>query len=275
MKITTKLLPLATMIAAGMVTTTAHAVSYTAGDLLLGFRATGGTGANTDYVIDLGSASTFRDATSSFSIGSFGTDLSAIYGAGWATRSDLLWSVIGGGLSGDGTNTVYASAAETVFGTHANPLTRFSNSAQAGVVTKISNTAGVSTGGYLGGSTSFNSNPLSNGSAVAEDQTAANPWAQYQFGFGSPANTSAFGLYASPGIEGSFANGAAVSALDLYRMATSTTAGLPGTYVGTFTINTSGQGTFNVVPEPSSALMLGLGTAFLGFVRRRRQAALS
>jgi hypothetical protein len=286
MKLNTLTMSALALAGLALVGSTAQAVSYNTGDLFLGFRATGGTGANTNYLINIGSASQFRDATSSFtlSISGIDADLTAIFGA-WENRSDLLWSVIGGpsttGLISDQANTIYASKAETVLGTPETAWARLSNSTQAGIATKIGDnagTAGPAAGGYLNAPTTYNALPLSNAAAVAEDQGAANPWAKYQYGFGTPvANTTAFGQYGAPGIEGSFGNGTAGAALDLFRMVrsglddgTGNTTG-NGTYEGTFKINDNGQVSFNVVPEPSSLAILSMGASLLGVFRLRRQ----
>src|SRR5258706_11824119 len=73
--------------------------SFTAHDLILGIRATGGTGATTDYEVDLGLASLYYGATSPFTVligsGATLTDISGNFGGSWNTRNDLLWSVSG------------------------------------------------------------------------------------------------------------------------------------------------------------------------------------
>ena len=64
-KITIALLAMA---GSALLTTGAKAATYNTGDLLMGFRATTGTGFGTDYVLDLGSPVQFRDATSTFNL---------------------------------------------------------------------------------------------------------------------------------------------------------------------------------------------------------------
>ncbi|MFM2167808.1 MAG: hypothetical protein RIS79_2179, partial [Verrucomicrobiota bacterium] len=75
----------------------ASATTYVAGDLLLGFRASGGTGSSTNLIVNLGQADTvYRDAISNLTnIVDIGTLLNSTYGTGWDTRSDLFWGIVG------------------------------------------------------------------------------------------------------------------------------------------------------------------------------------
>ena len=89
---------LAAIAATGAFTSSTNAaLVYNDGDLILAFRATGGTGGTTNVLLNIGSASVFRDATSQFtlSLGNLDADLDAIFGGGWNTRIDLNWSVSG------------------------------------------------------------------------------------------------------------------------------------------------------------------------------------
>ena len=73
---------------------TSHAqatASYSAGDLLLGFRASDGTGATKNYVVNLGSADNLSTLSTPKLFGADGaiaTDLTNVFGADWNTRSD-------------------------------------------------------------------------------------------------------------------------------------------------------------------------------------------
>lgn len=256
---------------------TAAAVVYTDGDLFVGFHATGGQGATQAYLINIGQASTYRDAavgsSSTLSLGNIGIDLTAIYGSTWNTRADLFWGITGAiavATAGDPANTLYATKAQTQVGTLESGWARRSNSAQTGTVSKIQGIAS----GYLNdqqGSTDTNSSL-----AIIENTSDPNNWASYQpGGFNSTAGSS-LGVF-TPTIEGSFAGGTAGSRLDLFRMVrtgiddgTGSLTGL-GTYEATFSIADNGAIGYLVVPEPSTAAMTGLGIALLGLNRRRRQ----
>jgi hypothetical protein len=87
--------------------------------------------------------------------------------------------------------------------------------------------------------------------------------------------TNSFGFTGS--VEGNFGNGTAGTVLDLYRILNTTSGASPtgtiglGSWEGSFTINDSGVVGFAVtaVPEPSRALLAGLGLAGIAFRRRR------
>ena len=93
------------------------AIVYADGDLILGFRATGGQGASTDYLIDLGSAASIINSAGpiTFAIGNIGGDLTTIFGS-WSTRGDVFWSVSGvQKIAGNGfaNNTMFATRSDT------------------------------------------------------------------------------------------------------------------------------------------------------------------
>src|SRR5271166_3750402 len=90
--ITTALLGFASA-AISVSTANAATISATAGDVVLGFYATSGSGTATSVMVDLGSATQFDNATPGQIIPLTGpsllatTDLSNTYGSGWATDS--------------------------------------------------------------------------------------------------------------------------------------------------------------------------------------------
>jgi hypothetical protein len=251
----------------------AHAVTYSNGDLFLGFRATGGTGSSFDYLVDIGQASIYRDATSSFvlnnatgiNIGNIGADLTAIFGSDWATRSDLFWGVVGTvspAIGTDPINTEYASKGETTFGTVETSWNRRSNSQQGSANTAIGLT------GLAGAFVNYSS--TANSTRAAQQGTGdANSWYSYV------SQSTSFGGSYNSALEGSSLTGLGNSALDLFRMQSSSTANLPGTYLGKFTTDSSGNITFNTaaVPEPSALTALAGGVALLGLMRRRSAVA--
>ena len=88
-------------------------------------------------------------------------------------------------------------------------------------------------------------------------------------------NNLSFGLYnpsvfeANSDHQHSLTN----SVLDLYALgnsgSVSTSTQATGTYLGSFTLASNGDLTFQAVPEPSTYVMLIGGVALLGLVRRR------
>lgn len=118
------------LLGAGVValaTSQSASAAFSNGDLILSFQATGGLGATTTYVANLGAGYTYRDATAdSLNIINLGSALSSIYGGTWYDRTDLYINLIGmrqngGGpasnnygpvVNGDTRQTVYAGRAK-------------------------------------------------------------------------------------------------------------------------------------------------------------------
>lgn len=226
--------------------------TYTAGDLFLGFRATGGTGATTYYVINIGQSSLYTAGSSfTLSLGSFGQDLTDIYGANWSSRSDLLWSVSGY----SGTNTLFASK-EGDGGVSA--WGGLVTSARNNVVSQMTSMKNA----YLG----VGANSLNGTTAVTETSAISNNYASYTTG------GTSWGVFnsGSLGVNGAIND---AQGLDLYRVS-STSA---GTHLGSFSISedtvTPGASTlsFNAVPEPSTYALMVLGSfvLFWGMSRRK------
>ena len=259
----------------------AAVVSYNPGDLLLGFRATGGTGATQDYVVNIGQASLYRDAFAAFtvSVGNIGADLATVFGANWHTRSDVLWSVSGtpGNLTpvgSDPAKTLYATRPEDPAGTTADAWKRQSSTNQGTTSNKMASLAS----GYSQTAGIPNVSTLNSDFGVIQNTADVNSYASFMPGGVNSNATTAFSAF-NPGIEGNFGNGTAGAVLDLFRMlntggANGGTANVsPGTFEGRFTISNTGVLTFtpDAIPEPGIAMLLGAFSAF--GIRRRRVAA--
>jgi hypothetical protein len=241
----------------------AAALAYTDGDLLLGFQAVDGTGATQDYLVNIGKASTFRDATTAFnlSLGNIAVDLATTFGDDWNTRPDLFWGVFGAvqdtPVNGDGAWTLYAGKVELSIGTIAQAYNRGSVSTQSAPASKI---------GQVGFWYKTNYTSTANSSVAAiQNVSDANSYAQYQTNGG----LTSFAYF--NGAQGNFGSGTAGTALDLFRMATGSSS-TKGTYEGTFTISDSGVVSFSPIPEPATWMMLAFGIGFLVLRRKRLQA---
>jgi hypothetical protein len=265
----------------------AATVSFNTGDLVLGFHTAGsGTGATSTYLVNLGSPATYRDAVADIpvtSIGSLGADLIANFGANWASRSDLFWSVaaswsnnptVGGSLvlNGDPNTSYYLSKAQPTFGTQSSPPPAIGSlGGRQSVNGQIIETLNLFD--------TFDGTTLNNGFGIVIPTGAVDDgtWDEKQ-----TPNSFQTGYDA----QGNFGTGVTGTALDLYRVVSNRTAtGVvePGAsnsaynYQGTFVIDALGNLTFNLtpgaVPEPSRFVLLGLGLAGL-VLRRRRNAAL-
>lgn len=249
----------------------ASATTYVAGDLLLGFRASGGTGSSTNLIVNLGQADTvYRDAISNLTnIVDIGTLLNSTYGAGWDTRSDLFWGIVGvrtaasvgSAVDGDPIRTNYLSAAQTTV----NPGTQSSTAWEIAGGTSRASVANAIVG--LAGNYDAFSTAVTNTALLPS--TTGSTWTSNNDG------SSSFTLAGT--VEGNFGAGASGTALDLYRILNTTSGASPtgtvgvGSWEGTFTISNGGVVGFAVaaVPEPSRALLAGLGLAGVAFRRRR------
>ncbi|MEI6490913.1 MAG: PEP-CTERM sorting domain-containing protein [Verrucomicrobiota bacterium] len=291
----TSLFAIALLAAVAISASQARAATYNAGDLIMGFRATGGIGSSSNVLVDLGSAINFRDlgAANLINITSVGTDLDATFGitagnsVAWYDRTDLSFGVVGvyssassGAVtSGDPVRTLYASQTRTAVGTVGS-----ANSATPGSPTAISSTnQGTSAGNMISLASTFTNQAASgNNTAVAITGAGTNTWTSFTSG------TTDFAAF-NPGVEQTFGNGTwsggtygsvtnVEGAVDLYRILNTTSGASPsgtahvGTYDATIVINQSGQiSAVNAVPEPSTYALFGLGAAAIVFAARRRQ----
>ena len=245
--------------------------SYTAGDMFLVFHATSGQGNTTDYVINIGQGSIYRDATSTFSlngatvdIGNIATTLVDTYGSDWNTRSDLYWGVFGttytSTVGNDPVGTLYATKPETTIGTIRTSYFRSSETSQ--LVNAGSDLQSMANAFSSGNYTVTGLN------GALETTTDNNSLSSFlDFSNGTPVAFTSF-----TGSLGTFGSGTAGTALDLFRMAPTDSVNLRGSYEGTFTISDSGVVTFAAVPEPSVCLLFAAGSAFVLVLARRRKS---
>lgn len=251
---------IASALLAAAVASSAFAAS--SGDIILGFRATGGTGASSNLEVDLGNFDALPNG-GTFVLTNINSDLTSIYGADWATRSDVLWGAAGATLLGATGNT---EPSRTLVGTVLAPsslLDGFSST------TPYNSTAAATQGGVAAKLTSvYNTFTGTANNVVASSSTTS--WttevgstpAAFNFFFKTSfdnnldlATTSASGTY---------------SAGDLYELVP---ASGPGTFLGTLAIQSNGDvtfSTFSAVPEPSTYAVI-LGSCVLGFVALRRR----
>ena len=216
-------------------------------DLLLGIRASGGLGQETAYLVNLGQYSTYSSAApgSSFtlSLGNIAADLADIYGAGWSTRTDLYWGIVGSNSSAS--PGVIASRESGLPGWQALALDD-RGFAKTAIQSVLFN-------GYAGKESTANSDL-----AVAQTGVSgASSWLHQVSG--TPLD---FAVWSS--IETSVGGGAD---LELYRIATSGVSN-----PGSFSLGSDGSITFNAIPEPSVSLLAVAGVSALVAGRRRRPA---
>ncbi len=254
------------------------ALVYADGDVLLGFRATGGTGGSTSYLVNLGNITQFLAADSSNTvltldseIGNIGADLVANYGGSWNTRVDVLWSTtgvqkIGGG--GLASNTILASRSSYVGYQASAPWvspSAFGAGAPAG---KLQSEAQKYLAGTDGSGQTESTNSLY---ALIQPNSVANDHRSFQPGGENTTGLSAYGYFNDAyGVESNFGNGGVGgTALDFYVLQPGSGN---GDFIGQFTISNTGTVTFTPdgVPEPASFLAFGVGTLALASTRRRQ-----
>ncbi len=220
------------------------------GHLFLCFRATAGEGASTDYLVDLGLATQFTEATASIPTVALGgdilADLDSIYGTNWKTRGDVFWSVsgvqrqVGNGFPAA---TMFATKKEETVGTQSTPWPRASlfNTTPAGKMETMSSRYALGTVSDGGGAQTISSNnPL----ALIQSNTIPVSYTAFQPGGVATTGLTAFAYFDTPlGIENTFASGTANSVLDLYELLPG--AG-PSSFLGSFKLSDTGTLSFAV-----------------------------
>jgi hypothetical protein len=248
--------------------------TFSNGDLILGFQATGGTGATQNLFYNLGAATTIRDDADGFigTVGNLNTDLIATFGANWFSRTDLWVGAYGNlnfapntgigsapAVNGDPSRTTYVSRAATGINTSL-AWSGFNSAALGNAGTNFS------------GLESFLPTLTATGSGAAILDQTANPtewnnsWTQW-----NPTPGAAFGIWTG-GIQNSFGQNATVF-LDIQRVLSTNTGANPtqpttGTGVWQTTVTIASNGDISLVPEPSSLGLLGVAAAF-ALLRRR------
>jgi len=235
-------------------------LTYTAGDLFIGFQK---TGTATDLLVNIGNVALYSQLDGqSFAVnvgGAIGDDLVDTFGASWNTTSTLFWSVSGTTFNDvPDLNTIYLTKPRSNVTNQTTAWISHTNNSQGDQVALLQGLAGAyrDNGEATAGSTK----------ATLQSTSLANSYASFTQGTSTDFQWG--------NIEARFNNGTAGSVLDLYRITPSLDS-TPGTYLGKFTINDSGVITFTAaaVPEPSTyGLLIGTGLFTLIFLRRRRVA---
>ena len=289
MKYITKPL-LASCVAIGLTAVPALAAidtTFNPNDVILGFRASAGNGTSTTIMVNLGSATTFRDASSNMlSIATIGSTLSSAYDSIWYDRTNLWAGFVSatngqnsdnsGGVSianqtTDYNSTIYVSTRRTNSGT-----VGFASSTRPGGNDLPLDAQGMGSSiNTLGGTFStISTSGVYNGSS-----SVTNSWNTYMTGSNTADFNESYNVEAAftAGNRGSFGAAGTVEQMwDFYRVAQFPT-GDPmsgvGTYEGTFTLNSSGDVSFiAAVPEPSTYALIALTGILYFFVNKRRKA---
>ena len=225
-------------------------VTYTAGDILVGFQATGGTGAGNNYVYNLGQGPSFRSAAAAVNAGTIGADLAAVYGTNWFTRTDLLWTIAGvrtnatfgadatSVVNGDPARTLYISKGASGLGTSTPNSTVASATVGTGATRMIDVQNGFRT---TNGTLERTPTAGSGGRGVIQGTGDINSWS-------SRVDNTPFTIFTS-NVKQAFGTAGSLSYLDLYRiLGRNDLAGIAepagvgvSVFQGTFTIDAAGN----------------------------------
>ena len=244
----------------GLVASSQAQFTYNAGDMFVGFREAG----MPDLVVNIGQTSMYQTLSGiSFTVpGGVTAALSATYGA---NLNGLYWSVFSYQASD---NTLFTSSARSDVTIQTSAPSSLSSSGQ-GIVRAYMHS-------ILNGATSPSATALTSSQAQIPNSLNQSGELSYTIGVQVPGSTTQSGNFRNSWVPvenytGTSFTGTSVS--DLYQNAPGNPLTTVGSYLGNFSLDSSGKFTFNPVPEPGTWAMLGAGlVGLLAFRRLGRPA---
>lgn len=260
------------------------------GDLILGVRATSGTGSTKNVFLNLGDAIALRDNGNFGQLGNIGATMTEVYGADWFDRTNLYFGVIanlsasatsGFGavppVDGDPSRTFYISVPTSSPGSSVLvPQGTYVSTALGSAGTKLSGLEQMLVG--AGGSAALEQRV--DGTAILDQGTQPVQWNNSWTAW-NPVPGAAFDIFAG-GIVQSFGKGGNAAIVDIQRILATNTGAVPtgvqggGTYESSISISSTGEVTAFLpppsVPEidvenpPGTALVTGVSTTSFGTV---------
>lgn len=267
----------------------AEIFTYTNGHLILGFQATGGTGASKNVFISLGAATSFRDNGNQGVLGNIGTTLSNVYGNAWYTRTDLHFGVVANlnqqptsgigsrtPVDGDPSRTFYISTPAATPGTGLLAAANAYSPSSLGIAgNALSGMEQVLTPTVDGtGWILADPDPLKQGLQKEADGAAildqiltqhATAWNNGWTVWNPTPGGAAFSTFGG-GIQQNFGKGGSATYVDVQRVLSTNTGASPtgvvggGTYETTISISSAGVITSLTSSPPSSAFSTWIGT---------------
>jgi hypothetical protein len=236
-------------IAAPLYSTSAAPASYSAGNIFIGFRASGGTGAANSYLLNLGNFGTFpilKAGATPVELFDVGSSLATVFGNDWFTRGQVTWGIFG--MTASARVPVYSSTSDeraatpvtVAFGGLSTPFSSYTGMG-------ANYNAAIGNGAYTGTSAGV----LGNGVVTG---TGSGTWA---FHIAKAADFDVYNSTLEAGV-----------ATDLEFYSTSATR---ATKLTQFDISSSGV--ISVVPEPSTYALFGFGALLLIVAYRRKANA--
>jgi hypothetical protein len=236
-------------VAAPLYDTTNAPISYTAGNIFIGFRANKDTtGADKSYLLNLGNYGNFpilKAGDTPVELFDVGSQLVTVYGANWYASNTVTWGIFGIDSS---KLPIYSSTSDDRGNT---PITRNVGQA-AGAWTAYTG---------MGGSTGYNG-AIANGASTGS--TTGVLGNGVVTGIGNNTWWKNIDAAADFGVYNSTIEAGVNTDLEFYSTSASAATRLTQ-------FNISGSGVISVVPEPSTYALLGLG-ALVVIVAYRRKA---
>jgi hypothetical protein len=210
-------------------------------DLLLGIRATSGTGTSQNVYFNLGNTVDIKNTPNQGVVGNIAADLIATYGANWFSRTDLVFGVIGNRSNLSPTiepgtppqepgRTFYVSTAASSAGAAALRPSLGSGSLGTGGT----NFSGIKNYLVLPSTSPDAFTATTSGATILDETLHPTSWNNSWSKWNPTAGVAGFGVF-SGGIQNSFGTGSEVF-VDVQRMVANT----PTTYVTTVGIASTG-----------------------------------
>jgi hypothetical protein len=264
--------------------------AFNDGDLILGVRATSGTGSTKNVFLNLGDAIALRNNGDLGQLGNIGNTLAEVYGANWFERTNLYFGVIANRsadsptgafgsppVNGDPSRTFYISVPTSSAGASMLvPQGTHVSSALGSAGTKLSGLEQMLTG--TGGSAALEQR--ADGTAILDQGTQPVQW-NNSWSVWNPVPGSAFDIFAG-GIVQSFGKGGTAAIVDIQRILATNTGAEPtgvaggGTFESSISISNTGEiiaflpppsvPEIDVENPPGTALVTGVSTTNFGSV---------